>query len=179
VSRARRKGAWGEEFVSMDAALARSIVLTRNVRERLRAPRPRGEYASVAQAARDVVGRLQAVLPEGSALVLSGSDKPTIVAADRGELRRLIVALVERGLEALAGGAHLELDVTEAHGPSGDRPRRNVLVELRSPGRIEERDADGRHQALVAAVRALGGTIVVREPLRGGSVVSVRLPSAS
>jgi signal transduction histidine kinase len=165
------------EVSSLDESFARSIALTRTLRERCLAPRARGEYASLTHTAREVVGRLQGALPDGVSLSVRCPTSAAIVAADRSDLRRAIVALVESGLDALASRGTLDLDVSQGVGAVGEHGRRMVLLELRSSAVIDERDA--RLQASVRPfVRALGGTVILREPLRGGTVIAVRLPGA-
>jgi hypothetical protein len=164
------------EVSSLDESFARSIALTRTLRERCLASGARGEYSSLSDTAREVVGRLQGVLPDGVSLSLRCPLTAAIVAADRSELRRAIVALVESGLDAVANRGRLDLDVSEGVGAGGEG-RRMVLVELRSSAVIDERDR--RLQAFVRPfVGALGGTTILREPLRGGTVIAVRLPGA-
>lgn len=165
------------DVVSLDESFSRSIALTRTLRERFLAPRLRGEYSSVSHAAREVVGRLQGALPENISLGLRCPPGPAIVAADPGDLRRALVAMVETGIHAVARGGLLELEVSESSGAGGQRGRRMILLELTSSGAIGEGDA--RIQASVRPlVRTLGGTIVVRELLRGGTVVAIRLPGS-
>ena len=162
---------------SLDESFSRSIALTRTLRERCLAPRARGEYASLSHAAREVVGRLQGALPDGVSLTVRCPPGAAIVAADRSDLRRMIVALIESGLDAVASRGSLDLEVSQGAGAGGEQGRRVILIELRSSAEIDERDA--RLQAAVRPfVRAIGGTIIFREPLRGGTVIAVRLPGA-
>ncbi|MGO8995002.1 MAG: hypothetical protein ACLQVI_16935 [Polyangiaceae bacterium] len=165
------------ELAVLDRSFSRSIVLTRELRERLQARRSRGEFTSLSHVARDVVGRLQGVVPDGITLTVACPPGPAIVAADRADMRRITVGLLETGIEAASGGGTLSLEVTETPGPPGERQRRVVQVELRSSAEINERDLRVG-TAVRPVVRALGGTVTFREPLRGGTAISVRLPCA-
>jgi len=181
ITRLRRllepDGAQSAELGTLDRSFSRSIVLTRELRERLQARRPRGEYTSVSHVAREVVGKLQSVIPENLSLSVQCPPGPVIVAAERGDLRRVMVGLLESAIEAGAGAGRITLDISEAPGPPGERQRRIAQIELRSSAAIEERDVR-IGAAARPIVRALGGTITFREPLRGGTAISVRLPCA-
>jgi signal transduction histidine kinase len=163
------------ELAAIDRSFSRSIVLTRAIREQLQARRPRGEYTSASHVAREVVGMLQTVVPENLYLSLHCPPGPAIVAADRVELRRLMGGLLEGAIEASREGGKITLEVSESASRSAGRQERAVHIELRCAGSIDERDA--RIAALVPVVRALRGTIAFREPLRGGTVISVGLAS--
>ena len=170
-------GAHSVELTAIDQSFSRSIALTRELRERLQTRRPRGEYTSLSHVAREVVGRLQAALPEALSLALHCPPGPAIVAAERGELRRVVVGLLETGIAAASTGGLLELEVSDTQGPPGERARRVVQLELRCAQVIDEREIK-LSTAVRPIVRALGGTMTLREPRRGGTAVSVRLPSA-
>jgi signal transduction histidine kinase len=185
VARLRRKldpqGTWGADLLMLDQSFSRSIVLTRALRERLQVRRGRGEYASVSHVAREIVGRLQGVIPGTVSVCLECPAGPAIVAADRSDVRRVLAGLLEIGLEAAGvdetATGRVDLDISETHGPGGERRRRVVLVELRTPGTIDEGNVR-LAGAVKPLVRALGGTMTVREVLRGGTAISVRLPCA-
>jgi signal transduction histidine kinase len=183
VARLRRQlepqGTPSADLFALDQAFSRSIVLTRALRERLQARRSRGEYASVSHVAREVVGRLQGVLHDTVSLSLECPPGPAIVAADRSDLRRILAGLLETGIEAAPApeGGRVELEISEAEGEGAERQRRIVAIELRTSGSIEERNIRIAG-AVRPLVRALGGTIAFREPLRGETVISLRLPSA-
>lgn len=162
------------ELSAIDRSFSRSIVLTREIRERIEARRPRGEYTSATHVAREVVGKLQGVLPDDLTLGLQCASGPAIVATDRGELRCVMAGLVEAAIEAASRGGRVDLEVSELPGPAGDRQRRIVQIELRSSNPIDER---GLRLATVVRplVRAFGGTVTFREPMRGGTAITVRL----
>jgi hypothetical protein len=164
-----------EEVSAIDESFSRAIALTRTLRERFLAPRLRGEYSSVSHAVRDVVGRLQGILPENILLTLSCQPGPTIVAADRADLRRAVVALIETGLCAVADGGTLALEVTERLSAPGEHGRRTIVLELHSSCAVDERD--GRLETAVRPfVRALTGTIAFASSPEGGGVVAIRVP---
>jgi signal transduction histidine kinase len=184
IAQARRRCGAHEvkavELQAIDDAFSRSIKLTREVRERLQARRGRGEYASMSHAARDVVGRLQGLLPDGVKLTLSCPLGPAIVAADGRELRRLLVGLLEATLDAVGTEGTIAVEVAEVATPSHARAavaRRSVRVDVRCSAVVKASD-----EHLSAAVRPLlrsfDGAIELREPLRGGTEISVRVPCA-
>jgi signal transduction histidine kinase len=175
--RLRTEDANQGDLGSLDESFSRSIVLTRLLRERCQAPRARCEYTSLCHAAREVVGRLQEALPDRVSLSLRCSPGPAIVATDRENLRRLVLALLESALDALEGEGELELDVSEQTKPGGARGGPDILVELRSSGVVEEHDERIRTSAY-PVVGALHGTIVFQKPSRGGTVIAIRLPCA-
>jgi hypothetical protein len=183
VARLRRKldpqGTSGADLLMLDQSFSRSIVLTRALRERLQVRRGRGEYASVSHVAREVVGRLHGVVAGTMSVCLECPAGPAIVAADRSDVRRLLAGMLEIGIEAAhqGGTGRVDLDISEVQGPSGERRRRVVLVELRTAGTVAEGNVRlaGSVRPLV---RALGGTMTIREVLRGGTAISVRLPCA-
>ena len=165
------------ELAVLDRSFSRSIVLTRELRERFQARRTRGDYTSVSHVAREVVGRLQGVVPEGLSLSLQCPPGPAIVAADRSDLRRVMAGLFECGVEAAEGKGKIDFEITEAPGPSGERQRRIIQIEIRSSAAIGEQDI--RIVTVVRpVVRSIGGTITFREPLCGGTAIAVRLPCA-
>lgn len=181
IAQARRRCASADvnsvELHAIDDAFSRSIKLTREVRERLQARRGRGEYASMSHAARDVVGRLQGLLPDGVRLSLRCPLGPAIVAADRAELRRLLVGLLEAALDAVGTEGSIALDVTEVATPARGTARRSVRIDVRCSAIVA---ADDPHIAAAVRplVRSLDGGIDLREPLRGGTEISVCVPSA-
>ena len=162
---------------AIDDAFSRSIKLTREVRERLQARRGRGEYASLSHAARDVVGRLQGMLPDGVRLSLRCPLGPAIVAADRAELRRLLVGLLEAALDAVGTEGSIALDVTEVATAARGAARRSVRIEVRCSA-VVAADDERIAAAVRPRLRSLDGGIDVREPLRGGTEISVRVPCA-
>jgi hypothetical protein len=165
------------ELAVLDRSFSRSIVLTRELRERFQARRARGDYTSVSHLAREVVGRLQGVVPEGLSLSLQCPPGPAIVAAERADLRCVMAGLFECGVEAGEGGGKIDFEISEVSGPSGARERHIVQIEVRSSGPIEEQNM--RIAAVVRpVVRSMGGTIAFRELLRGGTAIAVRLPCA-
>jgi signal transduction histidine kinase len=165
------------ELAALDASFSRSIVLTRELRERLQARRSRGDYTSVSHVAREVVGRLQGAIPDEVSLLVKCPDGPAIVAADRADLRRVMTGLLESGIEASAGNGRLDLEVSEPAGGPGERQRRIVQIEVRCSAGIEEQDT--RIAAVVRpVVRSIGGALTFRAPIRGGTAIAVRLPSA-
>jgi hypothetical protein len=160
---------------AIDESFSRAIALTRTLRERFLAPRLRGEYSSVSHAVRDVVGRLQGVLPENIALTLSCQPGPTIVAADRADLRRAVVALVESGLCAVADGGSLALEVSERVSVPPEPGRRTIVLELHSSSAVDHHDAR-LETAVRPFVRALGGAMTFSSSPEGRAVVSIRVP---
>jgi Arc/MetJ-type ribon-helix-helix transcriptional regulator len=162
------------ELAVLDRAFSRSIALTRTLRERLQVHRGRGEYASACHVAREVVGTLQTVVPDHLYLSLQCPPGPAIVAADRGELRRLVAALIESGVEACRAGGKVALEVSEVVTKSPER-QRSVHIALRCTSPIDE--SDSRVASARSIARGLGGTLVLREVLRGGTMISVALAS--
>jgi Arc/MetJ-type ribon-helix-helix transcriptional regulator len=164
------------ELATIDRGFSRSIALTRTIRERLQARRRRGEYASASHVAREVVGTLQTVVPENLFLSLQCPPGPAIVAADRGDLRRLVAALMESGIEACAkggdGGGKIALEVSEV-GPRS-AGQRAVHIDLRCSNAVE--DSDARVASARTIARGLGGTLTLREAPRGNTLMSVALP---
>jgi Arc/MetJ-type ribon-helix-helix transcriptional regulator len=159
------------ELTVIDRAFSRSIALTRTIRERLQARRLRGEYASASHVVREVVGTLQTVVPDHLFLSLQCPPGPAIVAADRGELRRLVAALVESGIEACRDGGKIALEVLEVGARSSPDRQRSVHIHLRCTSAIRS----DRVAAAQSIVRGLGGTLALREALRGGTLISVAL----
>jgi Arc/MetJ-type ribon-helix-helix transcriptional regulator len=167
---------------AIDDAFSRSIALTREVRERVQARRGRGEYASMSHAARDVVGRLQGLLPDAVRLTLSCPLGPAIVATDRGELQRALIDVLETALRAAdedptVTEVELALDIREVPSPPRAAARRTIVVELRSSVRIVDEDAR-LSGALRPLLRLLEASLEVREPLRGGTLLTLRIPAA-
>jgi hypothetical protein len=181
LSRLRRAadptGPSSADLAALDRSFSRSIVLTREVRERFQARRTRGDYTSVCHVAREVVGKLQGVIPEGLSLSLQCPPGPAIVAADRGDLRRVMAGIFDCVVEVGEAKGRIEFEISEISGPTGERQRRIVQIEIRSPAVIEEHDIR-IGTAVRPVVRSLGGTITFREPLRGGTAIAVRLPGA-
>ncbi len=172
----RPDGGESADIVALDEAFSGAIARTRALREGLLARRSRGEYASVSHVAREVVGRLQGVLPYETKLSLECPLGHAIVAADASDLRRVIAGLVGAGLEALADeDGRVDLDVTETLGLRNDERRKVVLLELRAGVAIEEGSVR-IEETVRPLVRALGGTVLLRHPVRGATVISVRLP---
>jgi Arc/MetJ-type ribon-helix-helix transcriptional regulator len=159
---------------AIDDAFSRSIALTREVRERVQARRGRGEYASMSHAARDVVGRLQGLLPDAVRLTLSCPLGPAIVATDRGELETALRAADE---DPTVTEVELALDIREVPSPPRAAARRTIVVELRSSVRIVDEDAR-LSGALRPLLRLLEASLEVREPLRGGTLLTLRIPAA-
>ena len=181
IAQARRRSESADvktvELHAIDDAFSRSVKLTREVRERVQARRGHGEYASMSHAARDVVGRLQGLLPDGVRPSLRCPLGPAIVAADGAELRRLLVGLLEATLDAVGTEGSIALDVTEVATPARGAARRSVGIDVRCSAVVAAND-----EHLAAAVRpllrALDGGMELREPLRGGTEISVRVPCA-
>jgi signal transduction histidine kinase len=158
------------ELAMIDRGFSRSIALTRTIRECLQARRRRGEYASASHVAREVVGTLQIVVPENLFISLQCPPGPAIVAADRGDLRRLVAALMESGIEACREGGKIGLEVSEVGARSAGQ--RAVHIDLRCSSAVDENDT--RVAGARSIARELGGTLTLREALRG-TLISVVL----
>ena len=128
------------DLAAIDRSFTRSISLTREIREQVQARGPRGEYTSTSYVARDVVGRLQTVVPDTLSILVQCPPGPAIVAAQRADVRRVMAGLLESGIEASQGVGLLSLDVSETNGVAGERQRRIVQIDLRSAKAIDERD---------------------------------------
>jgi hypothetical protein len=179
VSKLRRSGTpLGADLVTLDDAATRSIAVTRAVREHLQSRRMRGEYSSLSHVVREIAAHLQPVMPPGVRLDVHCPLRPAIVAAERAELRRLVVVLLEVALEnclvvpAPSGSGKtregvVRLEVTES------RAQQAVTLDIRGGGVVEH-----GHPRLETQVKplvfALGGTLQVRS-LRDGQALVVRL----
>jgi hypothetical protein len=163
-------GLHAAELAALDSAFSRSIVLTRTVHESLKARRPRGEFASATNAAREVVGLFQTSLPDSVSLSLHCPPGPAVVAADRDDLRRAIGGLLAAAIVACSETmARTSIEVLEV----GQRNRvHSVRIDVRCESRLED------HNACVEAVRpivdALGGKLEQHFTHRG-TVVSLTL----
>jgi hypothetical protein len=159
------------ELSALDVAFGRSITLTREVRERLRADARPHHFVSLTRVAREVVGQLQGVLPEG--VWLGVGELPqhaSIVAAEHVQLRRLLTAIIARALDSLQGPGVIEVSVREL--PKSGRPE--VGLEVRCPSTIPADDAE-----LASTVRpvisALGGKFEIGGRSGGPTTMTVLL----
>ena len=171
VSKIRRmqSAAPASDLASLDDAAARAIALTRTVREHFQSRRLRGEYTSLSHVVREVAGHLHPVMPRGIGLDVRCPLGPAIVAAERAELRRLVVALLEAVVDTAPSAGVLHLEVTES------RARQAVMLHLRGGGEAL-RDGTGLELHAKPLAFALGGTLQVRAG-RDGIAVAVSLPS--
>jgi hypothetical protein len=135
-----------------------------------------GRSTSATEVAREVVRTSGAARAGGHPLSLRCGATAATVDCSRAELSRLLSALVMHGLSATLRGADVELHVCDG-APSDSSSRRIVLLELRTS--ITDPGAEATTAAsLRPTATALGGSVVVRERMLGGSVLSVRLPGA-
>jgi hypothetical protein len=147
------------EIVAVDEAFSRSITLARTLRERLLAAFE-GEYASLANAARDVVRCIQGA-SEGARISLECEGAP-IITGTTTQLRYIIGCVLNR---ALSADAEVSIAVREIIGA-----RRVGEIVVRYAGDV---DVERRELALEVqpAVNAVGG--VMRVTVDGACVVVV------
>jgi hypothetical protein len=171
VSKLRRDGAVpaDHDLVVLDAAAARSITLTRTVLERLQARRLRGEYTSLSHAVLEVAASLQPAMPDALRIDVHCPLGPAIVAAERADLRRLVVALIEVAVEVAPRPGTIRLEVAES------RTQQEVVLQVRCGGTVPQGHTRIETQ-VKPVVFALGGTFQARTHKDGAALV-VRLRS--
>jgi signal transduction histidine kinase len=169
VSKLRRAGATPveDDLAALDEAATRSITLTRAVREHFQSRRLRGDYSSLSHVVREVAAHVQPVMPPGVRLDVHCPLRPAIVAAERAELRRLVLALLELAVEEARRPGTVRIEVTEK------RDEQAVVLDVRAGGSLRHGDPRLEDQ-VKPLVFALGGTLQVR-PLRDGPALVVRL----
>jgi len=173
LKRATDAAALGLDFGDIDQAFSRSIALTRTVRERV-VRRGRSEFSSLTNTVRELVGRIDPGLASGVSLVGRYPTGSAIVATDAIHLRRLVQAILEMAIQSVVDTGIVEAEVVD--GAQTDRTRRSVRLEVRMPAELDEQDP--RIQRLRPLVNALGGTLQLRAPIRGGTALSLRLLAA-
>jgi len=174
LKRAAEAAALRVDFGAIDEAFARSIALARTVRERI-LKRGRAEYASLTSVAREVVGRVQENLPAGLAITGRFTAGAAIVSADPAQLRRVVLAMLETALHAIAGKGSVEVEVVDT--APLERARRALCFDVRTSAELEE--GDPRIARLRPLALAVGGTLQIRSPIRGGTAISLRLLAAN
>jgi hypothetical protein len=174
VAQLKRSAPKGTDLRPLEDTFSRAITLTRTVRERVFQRRSSSEFASMTAAVRDVVGRFQCTSADDVRLVANFPRSSAIVAADASYLRRLVAIVVELAIEATCGAGAVDVDVVDDS--SDARVRRAIRLNVGTTGELSESDA--RVASLRPLVHALGGSVQVRSPLHGGTVVSLRLIAA-
>jgi len=173
LKRAAEVAALGVDFEAIDEAFSRSIELARTLRDRV-GKRGRSDYSSLTNVVREIVGRVEESPRVGLAVAGRYPPGAAIVAADGTHLRRLVQALLEVAVQAITGPGSVEVEVIDS--PQLDRARRSVRLDMRTSAEIDE--LDPRLARVRPLVHALGGTLQVRAPIRGGTAISLRLLAA-
>ncbi len=161
------------EIPALEEVVARSIALTRGLRDRLQGYRARGDYTSLSHVARDVVGHLQGVIPDEVTLAVVCPTSPAVVAGARSEIRRVLVAVLEAALAAIPAGGSLDVEVSERTTCGSSPPGRAVRLEVRCSGHVDAGDPRIEERAR-PIVHAVGGAIAIDAERSGGTAIRVR-----